>query len=129
MNEPKRRGRPRKDRGGILSAEAVLELRTPDQIEAANAEKIRLDNLERKRRQRQREAAQRDQARTAARRVPTARNFWMSQRALLSTDELTAMKEFSGRASKILLDSMLLAGEPVPPEWKARLTSSAWTRR
>jgi len=91
MEQLKKRGRPRKDRGGILSADQVENLQTDQQILAAQEEKIRQGNLERKRRQRAKEAAARSQAKDAA--LAMSEEAWhASQRALLTADQLTAMQ-------------------------------------
>jgi hypothetical protein len=89
--EPTRRGRPRKVRPGILSAEQAAALLTPDQVATAEADARRERDAERKRQQRAREKIQRDRVKAASL-AETERKWWESNRAALSAEASAAMQ-------------------------------------
>jgi hypothetical protein len=97
----KRRGRPKKERPGILSDEQAEALKTPEQRASEEQELIRTQNLERKRKQRAREAAQRAQERTAEH-CDNREDWFASQRALLPADELAALQEQDAYLNDVL---------------------------
>jgi hypothetical protein len=108
LDIPRKRGRPKKERPGILSAEQVAALQTPAQLEAAEArERERLRGIQRRADAKVREAMSQ---------APDIQSFWLESRKTLTAQQIFEWQTRQDYVEALLHDIRTVIDGSAPDE-------------